>query len=1174
MQNTSLLIVDDEADVLDTIREALKKDYKVYSAPNAKRALGILKDKPIQIILSDQFMPKMSGLQFLQRAQTIAPDTIKILFTGYTDKTVVIDAINSGVVWKYLQKPIDLDNLQEVIRQAEERITSSKEEVVRIPGKSEETNYYYLFENITDGIYKTSQNGKFITVNQAFVKMLGYKTKSEILKKNITRDLYFSELERERVLSLKRQNDSYLAVFRLKRKDGSELWVEDHGYIIKNAQDNPKYYEGVVRDVTKRVKAEEELKMQKKYYESLFESSSSAIVLLNNEMRVVQVNAMFTKIFGFEKDEAKSKMLSQLIIPEKAQKEFSGIFDRTLKCGHLSEEATVENKANTPIEVEFETSVVSIAEEKVGIYINYKIRENGEGSKSLDDDHYRILFDKILDPIIISDLDTHLILDFNKAAFQTYGYSAEILLKMKVQSLHPSDEILKARHYLENFETDQPRKFRHITRHGNLINVEIRSDKIRYQNRLAIISVIRDTTKRNKIDHELNAANLELSANRQQLSAAFQQLIASNNQLIQNEKTLKQNQELFRLITENATDLIAVLDIKGNFLYASPSYKWLLGYRPEFLQDTWSFDLIHKMDLTKALELFQKSLKCKKSYSIRYKLKRKNGHLISVDSLNNVILDNDGQPEKVVVVSHDVTERYKAEAALKKSKENSESANYAKSQFLANMSHEIRTPLNGIIGYTDLLLEERISTDQLGFVKVVQSSAYFLLDLINEILDFSKIESKAVVLESKPFVLSHILQEKIQMIVPGIAEKSVEVKLELNADLHDKFVGDPKRFGQIILNLLSNASKFTNQGHIKIITRKSRHFGKSPKTVFPIEIIVEDTGIGIPIEHQRNIFDSFSQVKNSNIKKYEGTGLGLAITKSLVELMGGKIELKSEIGTGTTFIIRLPLEKYEGEIKYEEANTEPDNFYRNTSPPAGLLEPKRVSSGKTSGKTDLKHILLAEDNYVNSALISEILSRFDYILTIVENGKEALSAIEKNDFDLILMDMQMPVMDGYNATRQIRENAKLKDVPIIALTAFAMKGDADKCLEAGCTDYINKPINNRIFIETVQGYLEEEKPSQSMDKLELEIQAEMEKLKKFYINDIKKRFKQLKKCLSAGDFENLSIIAHSLKGSGGSYGYNEITQIGSNLEMAAQSQHVEIIKEQIKILREFLKENG
>jgi signal transduction histidine kinase/ActR/RegA family two-component response regulator len=368
--------------------------------------------------------------------------------------------------------------------------------------------------------------------------------------------------------------------------------------------------------------------------------------------------------------------------------------------------------------------------------------------------------------------------------------------------------------------------------------------------------------------------------------------------------------------------------------------------------------------------------------------------------------------------------------ALVKAKEDAVRRARSRANFLASMSHEIRTPLNGVLGMLGLALEGDLDPEQRNRLEIALNAGQSLLGLLNDILDISKVEAGKLSLENIPFSVRNLIEECAVLHTQQARRKHIELLADIDRDLPEMFLGDPTRTRQILNNLLSNAIKFTDDGSVKVGV--SRVGGN-------VKIDVIDTGIGMSKEGLHRIFSPFSQADTDTTRLYGGTGLGLTLCRQLIERMHGQILVDSEVGRGTHFTVTLPLPVY------ETALTEPE--------PAATRE-----NNAAAGSAALA-ILLVEDNQVNQLVASSLLRKLGHTVDLAENGKRALQAMENRTYDMVLMDCQMPVMDGYEATRQIRENPAWKTLPVIAVTANVMQGDRENCLASGMNDYITKPYN-------------------------------------------------------------------------------------------------------------------
>jgi len=682
-------------------------------------------------------------------------------------------------------------------------------------------------------------------------------------------------------------------------------------------------------------------------------------------------------------------------------------------------------------------------------------------------------------------------------------------------------------------------------------------------------------------------------------------------------------------------------------------------------------------------------------------MKSKTGELTVVSYNAIVYMDEKGEARGVFAAARDISESKLVEKELIKAKEAAEAATIAKSEFLANMSHEIRTPMNGVIAAAELALSEKMPPRAERYLEIIQSSAYSLLGIINDILDFSKIEADKLEIETRPFLLDEVIDRITDVFMSEVAGKRIELLVDIDLEAPNALIGDPLRLQQILKNLVSNAVKFTDVGGI-ILVRVTESEKSADQTTLTFS--VKDTGIGIAPKYLSRLFKPFSQVDTSSTREYEGTGLGLSICKRLVEIMGGKIWVESELGKGSTFsftvcfglqptnqkqklvpppdiqhlnvlvvddcadsrlIMQKMLESFglqvtsvsSGEesltaLKENETREEPFELVvidwlmpvlsgietskkirrdlKLTIPiilmtafgkesemldaekagiNAFLTKPIHQSTlfnaiMDTFGKKALKieekenhittrasiyknflkgiRILVVEDNLTNQEIALAILEGAGIVVEIADNGKKAVEAVQRSCFDAVLMDIQMPEMDGYEATKMIRKNSKFKSLPIIAMTAHAMKGDEEKCLEAGMDGYISKPISQDRLFHTIWKLVERQKkapcPSEpeAIDVRVAETQDLPERLPGINIQEAlsvlnidkdvfkhiligflknnKESTNKLKNAFDEKDWESLVQLAHSLKGSAGNIGADKLYKAAHELETAGRDE--------------------
>ena len=530
---------------------------------------------------------------------------------------------------------------------------------------------------------------------------------------------------------------------------------------------------------------------------------------------------------------------------------------------------------------------------------------------------------------------------------------------------------------------------------------------------------------------------------------------------------LAASEQRFRAVFEGSAIGIAIIELDGSKIVAvNPAYRKMLGCTAREMQTVGIFDeLTFPTDRESDKQIFLGIIAAGKdvAYMDKHYVLR-DGREVLVSLSLTVLRDPFGTAQCILGMATDVTERTLTESELRRAKKSAEAASEAKSTFLATMSHEIRTPMNGILGMAELVLDTDLTTEQREHLGLVHQSAESLLSIINDILDFSKIEAGKLDLESIPFDLHEMLSETMKPLSFRARQKSLALHYEIQPNVPKALLGDPGRIRQVLINLVGNSIKFTEAGEIRITVEDQ----SSDLLTTRLHVAVKDTGVGIPEDKQANIFEPFSQADGSMARKYGGTGLGLTICVRLVELMGGRVWLDSQVGHGSTFHFTIHLLAQEK----PSAHSPPllPKQLRDVAIPIATGNFSKLNSPSPEIKN--LRVLLAEDNAVNQIIAVRLLEKRGHTVTVAENGQVAVLAYATQTFDLILMDIQMPGMDGLEATAAIRkkEIATGAHIPIIAMTAHALKGDRERCLAAEMDGYVSKPIRTvELFaaIETV-----------------------------------------------------------------------------------------------------------
>jgi len=513
-------------------------------------------------------------------------------------------------------------------------------------------------------------------------------------------------------------------------------------------------------------------------------------------------------------------------------------------------------------------------------------------------------------------------------------------------------------------------------------------------------------------------------------------------------------------------------------------------------------------------------------------------------------------PPTFTIFLRDITQRKQAEADLKRAIDAAQTANKAKSSFLANMSHEIRTPMTAILGYSDLMLDpQQTLSDRQDYMQVIHRNAAHLLDLINGILDLSKIEADKATIERIPVDTLKFLAEVVSLTRPRATDKNLKLEIKFASPVPARISTDPVALKQILLNLIANAIKFTASGFVRLtLTCPGGQAGTC------LQFDIEDTGIGMTEQQMAHLFQAFSQADASTTRQFGGTGLGLAISRRLSQMLGGSVTVRSTPDTGSVFTVQIDVGSLQ-EAKMLDG--------LNESSLSGMTK-----DSKNKRRVNLRgRILFAEDGPDNQRLIALHLRNAGAEVVIAENGQVALDLIAREQFDLVLMDMQMPVLDGYSATAQLRRLGYKQ--PVIALTAHAMSSDRAQCLAAGCTDYLCKPIDRDKLLNVVAAYLAGAAATgvrTTGHQSTMADDADMKPLIEEYVGGLPTEVGKMFRLLDAGQIEELRRTVHQLKGSGGGYGFARITELATVAELTIkQKGEIDRVRQELDSLIEYVR---
>jgi PAS domain S-box-containing protein len=655
---------------------------------------------------------------------------------------------------------------------------------------------------------------------------------------------------------------------------------------------------------------------------------------------------------------------------------------------------------------------------------------------------------------------------WNKGARRIIGYEASEIIGKPLSTFYPLEDIqagkaeseLRRAAEIGRVEDEGWRIRKDGSRFwANVIVTAIRDEQ---GNLMGFSKITRDITERKAAEDALRDSYKELE----------QRVIERTAELKKNNDELNESRMRYEGLVNSIDGIVWESHVGiSPYTFVSPQAEKMLGYPlKRWLTESGFWQrIIHPDDQRRFVGDGYQTPEDRANSANEYRVIAANGKTIWVRDIVTIAYEG-GVPKKLCGIMIDCTERKLVEEKMIAARESALKAARVKADFVANISHEIRTPLNAVIGMATLVLDTKLNRAQRDYIQTIKRSAGILLALINDVLDFSKIDAGKLKLEILDFTLKELISEAMGLVALTARQKKLRLAMKIEKDVPKALVGDPGRLLQILTNLLSNAIKFTNEGTVFVKVRKQQDKTRGEGVLFE----VEDSGIGIPEQIRAQLFNPFSQGDPSMARRYGGTGLGLSICKRLAELMNGEIGVESTPGKGSTFWFRIPL---------VEAPRRGAPQVRSTK--KSLLQSRSGKRRKSGAR-----ILVAEDNAANQKLLLLFLEKLGYRADAVGNGLEALKALENIPYDLILMDCQMPEMDGYEATRKIRDRERLlsmRRIPILALTAHALGGDREKCVQAGMDDYISKPIDFGRLQRILQEVEEKVSSSQSAPVLKL-----------------------------------------------------------------------------------------
>ncbi len=1042
-----LLVLDDEALILTSLKHLFEDDYEVFTTSDAGTALELAREHhDMAVILCDERMPGVSGHEFLRRVREISKAT-RVMMSGYADMSALTEAVNNGQIFAYIAKPWEPLQLKAQVAVAVVHFKLVQEV------EQERNLLRALMENIPDLIYFKDRESRFTRVNQAHARNLGAKDSAECIGKS-NADYFKAEdalrwrlQEEEIVTSGRPQIDR---IEQLENPRGGLGWWSTTKVPMFDRGAQVSGIAGISRDITALKNSEEMLREQNERNRMILETANDAFIGMDPDGSITAWNPQAELTFGWAAEEVMGLRLCDTVIaPLYREAHAHGVEHfLTTERGPLF---------NRPIEL-----------------------------VAVHRDGHEFPVEATVWPVRVA----------GACSFNAF-----------------------ARDISERRTAEEARK-----KEARLVQL-LQSVTVAANRSSAL-----DDTARICLDRICTHIGWPVGHVYLRADNSAEDLISAGYW----EATEDGRFDVFREASDRCR-FAPVTGLPGSVL-TSGKPQWIVNLADEEplsdrtraaveagLRSGFGFPVIVEEKIIGVLEFFSLQM-------------------VQPDEQLLTIMAHIGAQLGQVII------RQRAEENLQRAKASAESANRAKSEFLTTMSHEMRTPMNAILGMADVLSESSLPEEQRAYVRIFQKAGANLLNLINDILDLSKAESGQVELESIGFDLRNFLEKIIEMMASRVQDRGLTLALEILPGVPAGLVGDPDRVRQILINLLGNALKFTERGSVTLRLEPDPVGGAGW-----LRFNVVDTGIGIAADKTEMIFERFTQADSSTTRKYGGTGLGLAISRGLAELMGGRIGCTSELGKGSTFFFAAPFE-------LREAGMEPAEFAQPAAIAGGQLE----HAGQPAF-----HILIVEDSELNVMLIKAYLKDSGFEVDVAVNGK---IGVEKAIFDrphVVLMDLQMPVMGGLEATRAIRRweaETGAPPVSILALTAHALEEGVGSSLEAGCDEHLTKPIKKATLLDAIARSL----APRGLAPRHVTLPDGIEGLVPEYLATVRRGLDEILVGVDSKDCSIARRLGHQFKGSGEGYGFPEITRVGAALELAAISANDDEIRSQIVALAKYL----